>query len=139
MWLRFNSINEMIYFLLTKYEEDIMEITPVVINPKAESSDGNWDVNRNATAVAERNKLEDDKKQGRLWAYVNPRTMKPFEDDYWFHAGEPYYIKSLTLAPEGKKVKAHQIIVRADEWPGMYMVVGETRIRNRDTGDDERL
>lgn len=139
MWLRFNSINEMIYFLLTKYQEDIMSIKPVVINPKAETSEGNWDVNRNATVTTERTSLEDNKMEGRLWAYVNPRTMKPYEDDYWFHSGEPFYIKSLTIAPEGKKLKAQQIVVRADEWPGMYMVIGETMIRNRDTHEDERM
>jgi hypothetical protein len=20
-----------------------------------------------------------------IWAYVNPKTMQPFDDDYWFH------------------------------------------------------
>jgi hypothetical protein len=39
---------------------------------------------------------------GKLWAYVNPRTMKPFLDDYWFHFGEPYYIKSLTTVDENQ-------------------------------------
>lgn len=139
MWLRFNSINEMIYFLITKYEEDIMEIKPVTINPKSETPNGNWDVNRNTTTTTPSTELEDAKAEGRLWAYVNPRTMKPYEDDYWFHSGEPYYVKSLTIAPDNKKLKAQQIIVRADEWPGMYMVVGETVIRNRDTGKDERM
>jgi hypothetical protein len=139
MWLRFNSINEMIYFLITKYEEDIMDIKPVTINPKSETPNGNWDVNRNTTTTTPNTELEDAKTEGRLWAYVNPRTMKPFEDDYWFHSGEPYYVKSLTIALESKKLRAAQIIVRADEWPGMYMMVGETVIRNKDTGRDERL
>lgn len=139
MWLRFNSINEMIYFLITKYEDDITDIKPVYVNPKSEDKDRNWDVNRNTTTTTPRTSSEDAKTEGRLWAYVDPRTMKPFEDDYWFHSGEPFYIKSLTLAPNGKKLKAQQIIVRADEWPGMYMMVGETYIRNRDTGKDERV
>jgi hypothetical protein len=33
MWLRFDSINALSYFLITKYEEDIKKITPVTIDP----------------------------------------------------------------------------------------------------------
>ena len=65
--------------------------------------------------------------------------MQPYPDDYWFHQGEPYYIKSLTLAPKKKELKAKRITVPAGQFPGMYMIVGETYIRNRDTGEDERL
>ena len=139
MWLRFESVNEMIYFLITKYEQDIQEIRSTLICPKDETSDGNWDVNRNRTALHMSTKKEDKKEEGALWAYVNPRTMQPYSDDYWFHQGDPYYVKSLTLAQDGKRIKGNQITVKADEWPGMYMVVGETRIRNRDTGEDERV
>jgi hypothetical protein len=65
--------------------------------------------------------------------------MKRYADDYWFHNGEPLYVKSLTLAESGKRLKGNRIVVRADEWPGMYMFVGETYIRDKDTGEDERL
>ena len=65
--------------------------------------------------------------------------MIPYDDDYWFHQGESYYVKSLTFAPKGKILKGHKIVVKADQWPGMYMIVGETHIRNRDTGEDERM
>jgi len=40
--------------------------------------------------------------------------MSPYEDDYWFHQGEPIYIKSLTIAPKNKKLKANRITVKAD-------------------------
>jgi hypothetical protein len=40
--------------------------------------------------------------------------MKPYDDDYWFHQGEPYYVKSLTIAPKGKTLKAQRITVKAD-------------------------
>ena len=139
MWLRFESVNEMVYFLITKYEQDIQEIRSALICPKDETKDGNWDVNRNRTALHMSTAKEDKKEEGVLWAYINPRTMQPYLDDYWFHQNEPYYIKSLTLAQDGKKIKGNQITVRADEWPGMYMVVGETYIKNRDTGENERL
>jgi hypothetical protein len=65
--------------------------------------------------------------------------MQPYADDYWFHQGEPFYVKSLTMAPKGKRIKGNKITIRADQWPGMYMMVGETYIRSRDTGEDERM
>ena len=82
---------------------------------------------------------EEKQHDGRLWAYVNPRTMKPYLDDYWFHNGEPYYIKSLTIANNNKQINGQKIVIKADTWPGSYMMVGETYIRNRDTGKDEHM
>ena len=139
MWLRFESINEMIYFLITKYEQDILEIRANLICPKDETPEGNWDVNRNVSKLHQSTSKEDKAREGRLWAYINPRTMKPYPDDYWFHDGDPYYVRSLTLSQDGQKIKSNRIVVKADQWPGMYMMVGETRIRNRDTGKDERM
>ncbi len=74
-----------------------------------------------------------------IWAYVNPRTMSPYDDDYWFHQGEPYLKKSLSLSTKDSKLKAQKIVVNAGEFPGMYKIVGETYIRSRETGDDERV
>lgn len=134
MWIRFQSINEMIYFLITKYENDIVSIKAATI----ESKEG-FKINKETTTVRINTDLEAEKVEGKLWAYVNPRTMQPYEDDYWFHQGEPYYIKSLTLAPSGKKINGQRITIKADQWPGMYMMVGETWIRSRDTGEDMRM
>ena len=183
MWLRFEGINSMIYFILTKYNQDIMRIAPAKrIHPnaieyrllKSELVDGEWGenvtvtnwttdpitkpedtstikytletrdteakVDEDYTQIAEYDESEEkDKYEGRLWAYVNPRTMKPFADDYWFHEGEPYYIKSLTIAPKSKQIKANRITITPDQWPGMYMMVGETYIRDKETGEDERM
>ena len=132
MWLRFDSINELIYFLITKYENDIISIDPATIDGTATLESGTTKVSKNEDG--ESKKLEE-----KLWAYVNPRTMTPYPDDYWFHQGEPYYVKSLTLAPKNKKLKGNRIVVKANQWPGMYMMVGETYIRDRDTGEDERM
>lgn len=132
MWLRFDSINELIYFLITKYENDIISIDPATIDGTATLESGTTKVSKNEDG-------ESKKLEGKLWAYINPRTMTPYPDDYWFHQGEPYYVKSLTLAPKNKKLKGNRIIVKADQWPGMYMMVGETYIRDRDTGEDERM
>ena len=145
MWLRFDSINALSYFLITKYEEDIKKITPVTIDPTTVSyglaggKNDTWAVNQNITNVSENTDGESKKAEGKLWAYINPRTMQPYDDDYWFHQGEPYYIKSLTMASKGQRLKGNKITIRADQWPGMYMMVGETYIRSRETGEDERM
>ena len=127
LWLRFDHLNELIYFILTKYANNINYIEPIEIDSSDDS-------------VITLSKVDlIDEYKGKLWAYINPRTMQPYPDDYWFHQGEPYYIKSLTLAPKKKELKAKRITVPAGQFPGMYMIVGETYIRNRDTGEDERL
>lgn len=133
MWIRFKSINEMIYFILTKYEDNIQEITMATVIDGGEIGK-EFSVENVSTTAAELVK-----KEGRLWAYVNPKTMSPYEDDYWFSQGEPYYIKSLTFAPKNKKLKSQKITITAGQFPGMYMLVGETFIRSRDTGEDERM
>jgi hypothetical protein len=51
MWIRFHSINEMIYFLITKYENDIIDIIPSTIyaneNDKSYGDGGGyWAVNK---------------------------------------------------------------------------------------------
>lgn len=148
MWLRFQSINEMIYFLITKYEDNILNIIPSTIDAQAdadtwekegEENNKDWAVNKQVTKVEQNEDAESRQAAGRLWCYVNPRTMKPYPDDYWFHQGEPYYIKSITMSLKSRKLKGNKITVRADQWPGMYMMVGETYIRDRSTGLDERM
>lgn len=134
MWLRFQSINELIYFLLTKYEDNIIDIKPVEIDNNADNGE-EWAVDKKETSI----KKDKSAAGGRLWSYVDTRTMKPYDDDYWFHQGESYYIKSLTFASKNKSLKGHRIEVKADQWSGMYMAVGETCIRNKDTGLDERM
>lgn len=136
MWLRFSSINEMIYFLITKYKDDIITIDPATIN--ANEGDETWAVDDKKTTVDFNNDGESEKLKGKLWAYINPKTMRPYDDDYWFHQGEPYLVHSLTLA-ENKKLKAKKITVTANQWPGMYMMIGETWIRDKETGKDERM
>lgn len=137
MWLRFSSINEMIYFLITKYKEDIVSIDPSTID--ANEGNDTWAVDDKITTVERNEDNESKRMKGKLWAYVNPRTMLPYDDDYWFHQGEPFLIKSLTIAEEGKKLKANRITVKSNEWPGMYMMIGETLIKNRDTGKEEKM
>lgn len=130
MWLNFPSINELIYYILTKYENDINYIKPAEIKSL---------VGGNSSFTEDSSSLEGYNLEGRLWCYVNPKTMTAYPDDYWFSQGEPYYVKSLTIAQSGKKLNSQRIVVQAGQFPGMYMMVGETYIRSRDTGEDERL
>ena len=133
MYVEFNSINELIYYLITKYEDNISDINVKDIEFSNQSLDS-MDDNTGEP-------VSDAKYNGRLWAYVNPKTMQPYDDDYWFHQGEPYYKKSLTIADKAnnKKLKSQKITITAGQFPGMYMIVGETYIRSRDTGEDERM
>ena len=106
MWNKFDGINEMIYFILTKYEEDIFEINLATLDGgKTVGTEFSKEVSGLDAETAE----EVYNKTGKLWAYVNPKTMTPYPDDYWFSQGEPYYIKSLTFAPKGKKLKLQQV------------------------------
>ena len=120
--------------------EPFPEGTTYEVESKEKALEPEAKVNKETTVIEKYGELADERKyDGALWAYVNPRTMKPYDDDYWFHQGEPYYIKSLTIAPKSKKIKGNRITIKADEWPGMYMMIGETYIRSRDTGEDERM
>lgn len=134
MWIKFEHLNELIYYLLTKYEDNILSINAATINANIDR-----EVNKGKSVIELQEGQEAEKVKGKLWCYINPRTMTPFPDDYWFHQGEIYYIKSLTLATNDKKINGKQITVKAGEWPGMYMIMGESWIRSRDTGEDIRL
>lgn len=128
MWIHFQGINELIYFILTKYEDNVYKIVPTDI-----TNGGEIGVTYNTSDY------DDNGYPSQLWAYVNPKTMQPYPDDYWFNQGERYFVKSLTLAPKNKKLKAKKIKVMAGQFPGMYMLVGETFVRSRDTQEDERM
>lgn len=104
MWLRFQHLNTLLYFLLTKYHDDI-------------------------TAIPNE----------KLWCYFDRETMKPYADDYWFDQGDIYINMNLTFAPQEKNFKGKKITVTAEQWPGMYMMVGETFIRERGTDKDEHM
>ena len=141
MWLRFQSVNELIYFLITKYNDDIIEINPATINANEYDSPeyGKWAVDDKKTTVEINSDEESIAARGRLWAYVNPKTMKPYNDDYWFQQGEVYLIKTLTLTTPQKKIKGKRISVKAGDWPGMYKFEGQTWIREYGSNNDERM
>lgn len=104
MWLKFENLNELVYFLITKYKENIKKV-----------------------------------KGGTLWCYLNPKTLSPYADDYWFTMGEPYIKNSFNLTSIEKPISGRRITVYGDEWPGVYLFMGETYIRDRESGEDKHL
>lgn len=169
LWLRFESINALSYYLLTKYKDNIYEIGAKVIKggltddqqkkvstvqatqnnggtvkgtvgidyklttPKAVSGINDKGARMDCVPCCKKANLS-----RSIWAYINPHTMTPYDDDYWFHRGEAFYKKSLTLSTKEIPLKAKSILVNSGVFPGMYHIVGETRIRDRE-GHDKRV
>lgn len=94
LWIKFNNLNELIYYLITKYSNYINEI-----------------------------------KDNAIWVYINPKTMKPFEDTYWFAQGESYLLKRLVIS---NNLKGNSLIIKSRTVPKMCMLKGETYIKDKD-------
>lgn len=137
MWLTFDSLNEMTYYILTTFQDNIKEIVPKSLIGTTEGEQNEFP--DKYYRAGEAGSTESALISNKLWCYINPKTMTPYADDYWFHQGEPFYKKSLTLKQKNKKLKGSRIFVEAGKWPGMYRIVGETYMRARDTGEDERV
>jgi hypothetical protein len=80
MWIKFEHLNELVYYLLTKYEDNILSINAATINANIDR-----EVNKGKSVIELQEGQEAEKVKGKLWCYINPRTMTPFPDDYWFH------------------------------------------------------
>ena len=70
--------------------------------------------------------------------YVDPRTMDPYPDGTPIVEGERYLKWTRSVAYEGNSLGT-VIEISADKFPGVYKVVGDTCIKNKDTGKDERF
>lgn len=70
--------------------------------------------------------------------YVDPKTMDPFQDGTPIAEGEVLYKWTRSVAYEGNSI-GNTIEISADKFPGTYRVVGETLVRNKDTGKDQRF
>ena len=70
--------------------------------------------------------------------YVDRRTMKPYPDGTPIVEGETYLKWTRSVAYEGNSL-GNTIEISADKFPGTYKVVGDTRIKNKDTGKEERF
>lgn len=70
--------------------------------------------------------------------FYDPNTMEPYPDGTPIAEGEIFYKFTRSIAYEGESL-GHMVEISADKFPGTYKVVGDTYIRSKDTGEDERF
>ena len=70
--------------------------------------------------------------------YYDPKTMEPFQDGTPIAEGEVIYKFTRSVAYNGNSI-GNTIEVSADGFPGTYRVVGETMVRDKSTGEDQRF
>lgn len=70
--------------------------------------------------------------------YYDPKTMEPFQDGTPIAEGEVIYKFTRSVAYEGNSI-GNTIEISADKFPGTYKVVGETLVRDKATGEDQRF
>lgn len=70
--------------------------------------------------------------------YYDPKTMEPFQDGTPIAEGEVVYKFTRSVAYEGNSI-GNTIEISADKFPGTYRVVGETLVRDKNTGEDQRF
>lgn len=70
--------------------------------------------------------------------YYDPKTMEPFQDGTPIAEGEVIYKFTRSVAYDGNSI-GNTIEISADGFPGTYRVVGETMVRDKTTGEDQRF
>lgn len=70
--------------------------------------------------------------------YFDPKTMEPFQDGTPIADGEVIYKFTRSVAYDGNSI-GNTIEISADKFPGTYRVVGETLVRDKATGEDQRF
>ena len=70
--------------------------------------------------------------------YIDPNTMDAFQDGTPIAEGEVLYKWTRSVAYEGNSI-GNTIEISADAFPGTYRVVGETMVRDKATGEDQRF
>lgn len=70
--------------------------------------------------------------------FYDPMTMEPYADGTPIAEGEKFYKYTRSVAYEGQSI-GNTIEISADSFPGTYKVVGDTFVRAKDTGEDERF
>ena len=70
--------------------------------------------------------------------FINPNTMEPYADGTPIAEGEIFLKFTRSIAYEGQSI-GHTIEISADKFPGTYKVVGDTFVKNKDTGKEERF
>lgn len=70
--------------------------------------------------------------------YFDPKTMEPFQDGTPIAEGERILKWTQSVAYPGESI-GNTIEISADKFPGTYMVQGETLVRDKATGKDQRF
>lgn len=70
--------------------------------------------------------------------FYDPKTMEPYADGTPIAEGEIFYKFTRSVAYEGQSI-GKLIEISADKFPGTYKIVGDTFVRSKDTGEDERF
>lgn len=70
--------------------------------------------------------------------YIDPNTMEPYADGTPIAEGETYLKWARSIAYEGQSL-GNTIEISAEKFPGTYKIVGETFIKSKSTGKDERF
>ena len=70
--------------------------------------------------------------------FVDPKTMEPYQDGTPIVEGEIFLKWTRSVAYEGQSLGS-VIEISADKFPGVYKVVGDTCIKNKETGKEERF
>lgn len=70
--------------------------------------------------------------------YYDPKTMEPFQDGTPIAEGEVLYKFTRSVAYDGNSI-GNTIEISADKFPGTYRVVGETLVKDKATGEDQRF
>ena len=70
--------------------------------------------------------------------YYDPKTMEPYQDGTPIAVNEVYYKFTRSVA-YGDNSLGKKIVISADAFPGTYRVVGETCVRQKEGGEDQRF
>lgn len=70
--------------------------------------------------------------------FIDPNTMNPYPDGTPIVEGELFYKWTRSVAYEGQTI-GNVIEISADSFPGTYKVVGDTYVRSKATGEDQRF
>lgn len=70
--------------------------------------------------------------------FVDPKTMEPYQDGTPIVEGEIFLKWTRSVAYEGQSLGS-VIEISADKFPGTYKVVGDTCIKSKETGKEERF
>lgn len=70
--------------------------------------------------------------------FIDPSTMKPYQDGTPIAEGELFLKWTRSIAYENNSI-GNTIEISAEKFPGTYKVVGDTFARSKTTGEDERF